>query len=137
MFKAYKGDSNHCYEIWRLPDGNYKAQVITTFEAHQSTPPRRPHPAAKRMMRIFKRDIVAIDHPKHGYLVCYVQKLTEGHGLFLVPNTESNADARNRDKNDPFKFIQMSATPLMKARLRRVFVDEIGQIRDAGPHDQR
>jgi len=129
-FKGYKGDSNHCYEIWQLPDGKYKPQVITTFEAHQISTPRRPHPAAKRVLRIFKRDMVALDHPKLGPLVCYVQKLTLGNGLFLVPHTESNADARNRNKDDPFKLISMAVGPLIAASIRRVYVDEIGQIRD-------
>lgn len=131
-FKGYKGNSNHCYEIWQMPDGKYKPQVITTFEAHQTGPPRRPHPAAKRVLRIFKRDMVALDHPKFGPLVCYVQKLTLGNGLYLVPHTESNADARDRDKSDPFKLIQMGTGPLIRANIRRVYVDEIGQIRDPG-----
>ncbi len=131
-YKAYKGDSNLCYEIWQMPDGKFKPQVITTFEAHQNAPPRRPHPAAKKIIRIFKRDMVAIEREGQT-VICYVQKLTEGNGLYLAPHTEANADARNRDKSDPFKFIQMSATPLMKAKLRRVYVDEIGQVRDPGP----
>ncbi len=129
-FKGYKGDSNHCYEIWKMPDGKYKPQVVTTFEAHQSGTPRRPHPAAKRVLRIFKRDMVALDHPKLGPLVCYVQKLSLANGLFLVPHTESNADARDRDKSDQFKLIQMGAGPLIAANIRRIYVDEIGQIRD-------
>ncbi len=70
-------------------------------------------------------------------VICYVQSMHVANGLYLVPNVESNADARNRDKSDPFKFIQMGATPLMKAKLRRVFVDEIGQVRDPGPHNSR
>lgn len=136
-YKGYKPDSNHCYEIWQLPNKKYKAQVITTFEAHQNLSPRRPHPAAKRIERIFKKDMVALEHPELGFMICYVQKFSEAHGLYLSGNVESNADARNRDKNDKFKFIQMSAGPLMKVGFRRVFVDEIGQIRDPGPHDKR
>lgn len=53
-FKAYKGDSNHCYEIWRLPDGKITSQVITTFEAHQPDTDKKPHPAAKRLSRFSK-----------------------------------------------------------------------------------
>lgn len=37
------------------------------------------------------------------------------------------------DKNDCFRLIQMSAGPLIKARARRVFVDEMGRMRDPGP----
>lgn len=132
VFKAYKGDSNHCYEIWRLPDGKLKPQVVTTFEAHQTGAIRKPHPAAKRLLRIFKRDMVAFE--KDGETVIgYVQSLHVANGLYIAPHTEANADARNRDKSDPFRFIQMSAGPLIKAGIRRVHVDEMGRIRDPGP----
>lgn len=127
--KAYKGDSNHCYEIWRMPDGKPKAQVVTTFEAHSKTV-RRPHPAAKRLLRVFKRDMVAIDRDGKT-VVCYVQSMHVANGLYLVPHKEANAAARNSDKNDPFRVYQMAASPLLKANVRRVGVDEIGKVRDA------
>ena len=127
-YKAYKGDSNYCYEIWRMPDGKPKAQIITTFEAHGNVI-SRPHPAAKRLLRIFKRDMVAIERDGET-LICYVQSMHVANGLYLAPHIEANADARNRSKNDPFRFIQMSAGPLVKAKARRVFVDEIGRLRD-------
>jgi CRISPR-associated endonuclease Csn1 len=131
-FKAYKGDSNHCYEIWRLPDGKIKAQVVTTFEAHQPGFEKKPHPAAKRLLRVFKRDMMVLERDGHD-VICYVQKLDLANGLFLAPHTEANADARHRNKEDVFKFIQMGAGPLIKAKARRVHVDEMGRLRDAGP----
>jgi len=134
-YKGYKGDSNQCYEVGRLPDGKLKAQVITTFEAHQNTPARRPHPAAKRILRVSQRDMVALKHSDKE-LICYVQKLDKANGLFLVPHNEANADARDRDKNDPFKFIQISANPLVKSGARRVIVDEMGRVNDPGPSKQ-
>ncbi len=63
----------------------------------------------------------------------YVQSMHIKNGLFIAPHTEANADARDRDKDDPFRFLQMGAGPLIKARARRVFVDEIGRLRDPGP----
>lgn len=130
-FKAYKGDSNQCYEIWRLPDNKIKAQVVTTFEAHQPGFEKKPHPAAKRLLRAYKRDMFVIEREGRE-MVCYVQKLDAANGLFFAPHTESNADARHRDKGDSFKFIQMSASTLIKAKARRVHVDELGRIRDSG-----
>lgn len=128
--KAYKGDSNHCYELWRLPDGKVKPQVVTTFEAHDASV-KRPHPAAKRLFRVFKRDMVALERDGRT-LVCYVQSMHEKNGLYLAPHAEANADARNRDKSDPFRFIQIGAGPMLKAGIRRVSVDEIGRLRDGG-----
>ena len=131
IFKAYKGDSNQCYEIWRMPDGKIKPQVITTFEAHQTGPQRRPHPAAKRLLRVFKRDMVAFER-EGKTIIGYVQSLDIGNGLNIAPHNESNADARSRDKADPFRLIQMSAGPLIKANARRVYLNEIGRLRDPG-----
>nr|WP_224380258.1 type II CRISPR RNA-guided endonuclease Cas9 [Roseovarius carneus] len=132
IYKAYKAGSNHCYEVWRMPDGKVKPWAISTFEAHQSGDGSKPHPAAKRLLRVFKRDMVVIER-KGITVICYVQKMDVANGLFLVPHTEGNADARNRDKEDDFKFIQMSAASLIKARIRRVHVDEMGRMRDPGP----
>lgn len=132
VFKAYKGDSNHCYEIWRMPDGKIRAQVVTTFEAHKPGFEKKPHPAAKRLLRIFKRDMVTLEREGE-QIVGYVQSLHVANGLFIAPHTEANADARNRNKEDDFKFIQMSAGSLIKAKIRRVHVDEMGRMRDPGP----
>jgi len=131
-FKAYKGDSNQCYEIWRLPDGKIKAQVVTTFEAHQQGVDKKPHPAAKRLMRVYKRDMVLLERDGET-IVGYVQSMHVANGLYIAPHTEANADARNRDKADSFRFIQIGAGPLIKAKARRVHVDEMGHLRDPGP----
>lgn len=132
VFKAYKGDSNQCYEIWRLPDGKVRAQVITTFKAHQPGLDKKPHPAAKRLLRIFKRDMIAVERDGQT-IIGYVQSMHVRNGLSIAPHTEANADARNRDRSDPFRFIQMSAGPLIKANVRRVYVDEMGRLTDPGP----
>ncbi len=131
-FKAYKGDSNKCFEIWRLPDGKVVPQVITTFESHQPNTDKKPHPAANRLLRIFKRDMIAVERDGQTILG-YVQSMHIANGLYIAPHTEANADARNRDASDPFKFIQMSANSLFKAKARRVHVDEMGRLRDPGP----
>lgn len=131
-FKAYKGDSNHCYEVWRLPDGKIKPQVVTTFDAHQSGVEKKPHPAAKRLMRIFKRDMVMLERDGET-IVGYVQKMKQNGSIFVAPHSEANADARDRDPKDDFKLIQMGAGPLIKAKARRIFVDEMGRLRDPGP----
>ena len=129
--KAYKGDSNHCYGLWRLPDGKVKSQVVTTYEAHTGVE-KRPHPAAKRLLRVFKRDMVALEREGET-VICYVQKFNQAGILFLAPHLESNADARDRDSNDDFALFRMSPGPMQKAGIRRVSVDEIGRLRDGGP----
>lgn len=67
------------------------------------------------------------------FTIGYVQRLDPANGLFIAPHTEANADARNRDKSDPFRLIQMSAGSLVKANARLVRVDDMGRMRDPGP----
>lgn len=129
--KAYQGGSNHCFEIWQLPDGTIEPQVITTFEAHTLDQQKRPHPAAKRLLSVHKGDMVALERDGQRVIGC-VQQMHIKNGLFIVPHNEANADSRNGDKNDPFKWIQIAARPAIKAGIRRVSVDEIGRLRDGG-----
>ena len=130
--KAYQSGSNQCFEIWKMPGGKILSQAINTWEYYNLTAPKRPHPAAKRLLRLFKNDMVAIE--KGGQrIICHVQKTDPANGAFLVPHYEANADKRNSDKSDPFKWFQMSAGSLVKARIRRVFVDDMGRLRDPGP----
>ena len=124
--KAYKADSNHCYELWRLPDGDIAPQVVTTYEANSGVEPR-PHPAAKRILRVFKQDMVALDGDRQVYCV---QQISIDNGLILTPHNEANADARHRDKNDPFKFSILGKGRIISSKLRRIRVDEIGRRRD-------
>ena len=114
-----------------MPDGKPVAQVITTFEAHGDMS-RKPHPAAKRLLRVFKRDMVAMDQDGRTSIF-YVQKFNQAGVLCLAPDNESNADARDRDAADTFKLIRTGAGSMVKAGARRVFVDEMGRLRDPGP----
>lgn len=130
IYKTYKGDSNHCCEIWLLPNGKLKMNVVSTFEAHRMKL-FRPHPAAKLLLRIFRRDMVIFEQDGIPS-VYYVQKMRSNGTIYLAPHNEANADARDRSKDDPFRFIQKSLKVLVDAKFRRVFVDELGHIRDPG-----
>jgi CRISPR-associated endonuclease Csn1 len=130
--KAYQGGSNHVFEIWREPDGKVQPRVITTFEAHTTeSPQNRRHPAAKLLLRVYKGDMVALERDGRT-VVGHVQQMHIKNGLFIVPHSEANADARNSDKSDPFKWIQIAARPAVASGIRRVSVDEIGRLRDGG-----
>lgn len=130
-YKGYKGDSNQCYEVWRLPDGTIVHQVISTFAAHQGQT-AKPHPAAKRLMRLHKDDMVKLDSRKFGPVIAVVTKFDANGSITLVAHNESNADQRYRkDKEDV--FIRLTPNTLLTSSARRVIVDELGRIRDPGP----
>ncbi len=133
-YKGYKPDSNHCYEVWCLPDGIWTHQVISTFEAHQDGKPR-PHPAAKKLMRLHKNDMVLLERSKFGQVIATVEKFDGNGGIELVPHNEANASGRYRKQGEDM-YIRLRPRSLKQARARRVWVDEIGRIRDPGPLDQ-
>lgn len=129
-YKGYKGDSNQFYEVWRLPDSALTHHVVSTFAAHQGQT-TRPHPAAKRLLRLYKDDMVRLNSSKFGPIVAVVAKFDANGGITLVPHNESNADQRYRkDKEDV--FIRLGAKTLINAGSRRVIVDEMGRLRDPG-----
>ncbi len=130
-YKGYKGDSNQCYEVWRLPDSGYKHVIISTFDAHRDID-HRPHPAAKRVLRLFKNDMVRLEDSPFGPVVATVEKFSSTGTVEMVAHNEGNADQRYR-KDKESVYIRKNAPSLMKSGTRRVIVDEMGRMKDPGP----
>ena len=127
QYKAYKSDSNHCIEIWKLPSGEIQSRVVSTFEANTGADVR-PHPAAKKLFRLFKRDTVILEIDNQD-VVYYIQKFSQAKQIILAEHFEANADARNRDPNNAFKFKSISVDKAIREfKMRRVIVNEIGQL---------
>ena len=138
-YKGYKGGSNYRYDVWELPNGKWAAEVISMFDAHQpgyESAIKRQHPTAKKLMRIFQNDMAAWE--KDGRtIIGRVVKFGQNGQITLAPHNEANVDARNRDKDDPFKFISPTAGGLKKMKFRLIKVDETGRVFDPGPWDER
>lgn len=130
-YKGYKPDSNHRYEVWRLPDGTLAHHVVSTFDAHKDQD-TQPHPAARRLLRLHKGDLVQLDGSKFGAVIATVEKFNTNGTVELVPHNEANASDRYR-KNKEDLYIRLTPSSLKKAGARRVFVDEMGRLRDPGP----
>jgi CRISPR-associated endonuclease Csn1 len=132
IYKGYKGDSNYRYDLWEMPDGKWKAEVISMFDAHQQKEHERPHPAAKRIMRLHRDDVLAIERSAGERELVRVVKFSEKQ-FAVAPLNESGAlKARDADKQDPFKYTYPSPNTLKAWRARKVGMDEIGRIRDPG-----
>jgi CRISPR-associated endonuclease Csn1 len=130
-YKGYKGDSNHCYEVWKMPDGKIVHWVTSTFDAHQCTE-TRPHPAAKRLLRLFANDMVNLNSNKFGPVTATVERFSSIGTVEMVAHNQGNADQRYRkDKDDV--YIRCNAPSLIRSGARRVIVDEMGRLRDPGP----
>ncbi len=136
-YKAYKGDSNARFDVWRLPDGKWVSDIVSMFDAHQSgTADRRPHPAAKKMLSLRQNDMIAIEREGEARLIVRVVKFSSDGSINLAPSTEAGAlKARDAAPNDidPFKYIRTSAGPLRKMKARQIRIDPLGRIFDPGP----
>jgi CRISPR-associated endonuclease Csn1 len=147
-WKRVKLDANHRFEFWRLPaaggrPGKVVTQVVSLFDAAADAeakrlgrpmPPRRPHPAAKLMMRLHKDDLVAFGQVADRRILRVV-KSREGQ-VTLAPHNESgNLKARDADKADPFKYVSGSVASFARERARKVWVDPAGVGHDPGPQD--
>lgn len=139
VYKAYKGDANARYDVWRLPDGKWKSDIVPMFEAHATVgTDRRPHPAAKKVLSLRQGDVIAVQRSdSDSELMRVVKFSTNGAIIFAPPNEAGPLKARHEAsaEMDPFKYYQASATSLKKAKARQVRIDPLGRVFDPGPRE--
>lgn len=148
-YKAYKGDANARFDVWRLPDGKWvtgwkdrdgrpQSGIVSMFDAHQSTEAPRPHPAAKKVLSLRQNDLLAIERDGGPPEIVRVVKFSTIGSIALAPANEGGAlkarDAAPNDE-DPFRYIYSSGGGLKKLRARQVRVDPLGRVFDPGPRD--
>ena len=138
IYKAYKGDSNARFDVWRMPDGKWVPKVITMFDAHQRQTQGndRPHPAAKKVLSLRQNDILAVSRDDASVEFLRVAGFNGQGRLTLSPPNEAGAlKARDATSNDldPFKYIYLSTGSMKKLKARQVRIDPLGRIFDPGP----
>ncbi|PID36242.1 MAG: type II CRISPR RNA-guided endonuclease Cas9 [Rhodobacterales bacterium] len=141
--KSYATSGNHRYEVWRMPDGKIVDWVVPNFYAHKADLPTdarpatpatclRPHPAARLLLKLQKNDMVRLRDASGALVVATVEKFSSTGIIEMVPHSEANAaDRYSKDKSDNV-YIRKTANTLLKAEARRVYVDEMGRVRDPG-----
>jgi len=134
-YKAYKGDSNYCYDIFAGPKGNWKGDIVSRFDANQadfdpcSSMARSGQPL---LMRLRQNDIVAIEEGEKKALMRVV-KFSPGI-IVLAEHFEAGAlKKRDKDKDDPFKYRTVSPSRLQQLKARCIRVDPSGRVFDPGP----
>jgi len=134
-YKLVKRDSNHRAELWRLPDGHTRLVVVSSFDAarqaeairlHRSVADMRPHPAAKLLMRLYRDDMIALTENGTRAILRLVRM--SDRQLTFAAHFEANADARNRAKDDPFKFVYPGISRLIAGQAQKLFVTADGRI---------
>jgi len=138
-YKAYKGDANHRYDVWELPNGKWVEEIVSVFEAHQTDWTSKVHtdnPAARKVLSLHQNDMVAYEHPSDGYTIGRVVKFSSGMVAFAGSREGGALKARDADKLDPFRYFYKAAGAMKSVRMREVRVDEIGRVFDPGPQDR-
>lgn len=140
-YKAYKGDANARYDVWRLPDGKWQADVVPMFDAHaHDAPDRRPHPAAKKVLSLRQGDVIAVERNEGAVELLLAKAFNQAGTLTLSPvNEAGNLRERDRTENDadPFKYVYLRPSSLKKYHARQVRIDPLGRVFDPGPRDAR
>lgn len=136
-YKGFRPDGNHCVEIFLRANGTWSDEIVLTWEANtekyrsfQSGNDffRKSYGGEDLVMRLFKGDTVKIEQNGTAQILL-VQSFSKGV-VVLAPLEASNADARNRDPNDPFTVIGKSANKLRQLKARKVFITPAGSLRD-------
>lgn len=138
-YKAYKGDSNARYDVWRLPNGKWVYDIVSMFDAHQpQTAEHRPHPAAKKMLSLRQNDLLVVERGGGPPEILRVVKFSTIGTLALAAANEAGAlkarDAAPTD-TDPFKYVYAAGASLKKMKARQVRVDSLGRVFDPGPRE--
>lgn len=122
-YKAYKGDSNYCYDIDTTKE-KWTGRIVSTFEANQRD--FNPLVAPKGILRLRRGDTlrVAINGEKK---LMKIRRLSEGD-VVLDPLSEENCDARERKDKENFGQLRKSLGALAKLHIEPVFVDEAGFV---------
>ena len=139
-YKGYKPDKNEFADVWEMRDGNWKIEVVYTFDANQpgfqmkrpvtsrGKHKGKPDPAAKWLMRLRINDMgtLGVGEGEECRIV-RVRKINDD-SVVLDDHNEANVDKRERDKQIT-RNTGHSATKLRNEKFRKVVVDEIGRVR--------
>jgi len=131
-YKGYKGDSNYRYDVWELKDGKWVSEVVSMFDAHQPhwfSAVRRDNPTAKKVLRLHKDDILAIER-NGGIDLARIVKFSEKQIVLAPPHEGGALKARAVDKDDPFNYLYSSPNTLKAWNARQIRVDELGRVFD-------
>jgi CRISPR-associated endonuclease Csn1 len=135
IYKGYKGDSNYRYDVWEMPDGKWKADVVSMFSAHQGGEPKRPHPAARKVLSLHQNDMLAIERAGEPPRLVRIVKFGQSGQITLADHNEAG-DLKRRDAlpidDDPFKYFAPTAGGLKSVKARQVRIDETGRVLDPG-----
>lgn len=131
-YKAYSADSNLFIEIFEKADGSWDGEAMTVFQSNQidyKLAWRTQYQDARPVMRVYKDDLVRIDHDGMSKIARVVRLEPSARRIRLAPHYDSGSlEDRHNNPDDPFRWIFAQYDRLKEWKAERVRVDELGKI---------
>ena len=131
-YKGYLPGGNEFANVWLMPNGSWQTTMVPTFYANQPKSDLsmfRPHPEAKRLMRLHIDDLGALGEGTERRIV----RVRKASGRLVWLDDHNEADVAARISKKEMKENKYSARQLQRLGFRKVGVDEIGRVLDPGP----
>jgi CRISPR-associated endonuclease Csn1 len=132
-YKAYAAGENLFVDIYEMPDGRWHGIATTRFRANQNPEKEKRDSdgldGAKHVMRIFKGDLIALNHNGIRTVMVVRQLEASNNRLKLAPHVESgDLQKRHEAEADPFRWLIASYNTLKSLGAEQVRVDELGRV---------
>jgi len=137
--KHYSAGENAFVDILVSLQGKWVARATTVFQANQGqeSPTWETDPSvAGFVMRVFKGDMLRIDHEGKEKIARIVRLSPSNNVLYLVEHHEAGVfQSRHDDEEDPFRWIFANFDKLREWNAERIHVDELGRPWRVSPDD--
>ena len=130
VYKTYSAGENAFVDILRSPEGKWVARATTVFQANQKdgSAGKPEDEGFGFVMRVFKGDMLRIDHEGKNKIVKIVRLSPSNNVLYLVEHNEAGRfQERHDDKDDPFRWVFANFDSLREWNAERIRVDELGR----------
>lgn len=131
-YKAVVPGENHHVDVWRLPNGKVVGVGVSLFDAQPNKPQseQRPHPAARKLMRLHKGDIIRAEMGGEIQLLRVVRlEITNQRIRVCGINDSGDLQKRHEDPDDPYRWIYLGFNTFPARKVVKVVVTRLGGIR--------
>ncbi len=125
----------HHVAVWRMPDGNTKVIGVSMFDAkvNEKNPNAfKPHPAAKLLMKLHKRDVVRLLHKGEEKTAKIISLRPVNQAIVMVEHFEAG-NLAERQKEEKIQIF-LSFSKITEQQVRKIYVDPTGKVYDPGPY---